>query len=165
MEKRPCASAERLVDVVAAYPTPLQVYDERTIRSRVRALLDAFSWNQGFREYFAVKATPTPAILRLLADMGCGCDCATSTELVMAEACGVSGRRVMLSSSDTPDETYRIAHGMGAIVNLDGLDMVDATLADKAAIDAFRAAHENAFPWMAGLPGKRKRLRDAGTHA
>ena len=125
MEKRPFASAERLEDVVAEYPTPLQVYDERTIRSRVRALLDAFSWNQGFREYFAVKATPTPAILRLLADMGCGCDCATSTELVMAEACGVSGRRVMLSSSDTPDETYRIAHGMGAIVNLDGLDMVD----------------------------------------
>ena len=125
MEKRPFASAERLEGVVAEYPTPLQVYDERTIRSRVRALLDAFSWNQGFREYFAVKATPTPAILRLLADMGCGCDCATSTELVMAEACGVSGRRVMLSSSDTPDETYRIAHGMGAIVNLDGLDMVD----------------------------------------
>lgn len=125
MGKAPFASADRLEGVVAQYPTPLQVYDEATIRTRVHALYDAFSWNPGFCEYFAVKATPTPAILRLLADMGCGCDCATSTELVMAQACGVSGARVMLSSSDTPDETYRMAHRMGAIVNLDSLDMVD----------------------------------------
>ena len=116
MDKTPFASAERLEGVVAEYPTPLQIYDESVVRSRVQALYDAFSWNPGFCEYFAVKATPTPAILRLLADMGCGCDCATSTELVMAQACGVSGGRVMLSSSDTPDETYRMAHRMGAIV-------------------------------------------------
>ena len=124
MDKRPFISKEKLEVVCAEHPTPFYLYDEAEIRRRARALNQAFSWNPGFKEYFAVKATPNPWIVSILAEEGCGCDCATGTELSLAEACGVTGADIMLSSNDTPDEDYRQARDLGAIINLDSLDMV-----------------------------------------
>ncbi len=125
MEKRPFINKDQLEAICAEYPTPFHLYDEAEIRRRARALNEAFSWNPGFLEYFAVKATPNPWIVSILAEEGCGCDCATGTELTLAEACGVTGEKIMLSSNDTPDEDYRQAAELGAIINLDSLDMVD----------------------------------------
>lgn len=123
-EKRPFATKEQLERAAKRWPTPFYVYDERMIRERARVLYHAFSWNPGFMEYFAVKATPNPTIVSILAEEGCGCDCATATELMLADACGVRGRRVMLSSNDTPEPDYRRAAEMGAIINLDSADQV-----------------------------------------
>ncbi len=125
MEKRPFVTKEKLEAVCREYPTPFHIYDESEIRRRARALNAAFAWNPGFKEYFAVKATPNPWIVSILAEEGCGCDCATGTELELASACGVTGEGIMLSSNDTPDEDYREAARLGAIINLDSLDMVD----------------------------------------
>ena len=126
--KRPFVTKEQAEAIAAEYPTPFYLYDEAVIRARAKALAAAFSWNLGFREYFAVKATPNPAILGILHEEGCGCDCATGTELMLAEACGITGREVMLSSNDTPDEDYRRAAAIGALINLDSADMVDCLL-------------------------------------
>ncbi|MGI6229710.1 MAG: diaminopimelate decarboxylase [Tractidigestivibacter sp.] len=123
-KKVPFATKEQLERAAATYPTPFYVYDERMIRERARALYAAFSWNPGFCEYFAVKATPNPTIVSILAEEGCGCDCATGTELTLADACGVRGGKVMLSSNDTPDEDYRQAYKLGAIINLDSYDQL-----------------------------------------
>lgn len=125
MEKRPFVDKDQLEAICAEHPTPFYLYDEGEIRRRARALNAAFAWNPGFKEYFAVKATPNPWIVSILAEEGCGCDCATATELALAEACGVTGEDIMLSSNDTPDEDYREAARLGAIINLDSLDMVD----------------------------------------
>ncbi len=125
MEKRPFVNKDQLEAICAEHPTPFHLYDEAEIRRRARALNAAFSWNPGFKEYFAVKATPNPWIVSILVEEGCGCDCATGTELALAEACGVTGENIMLSSNDTPDEDYRQAAELGAIINLDSLDMVD----------------------------------------
>lgn len=127
--KRPFVSREQLEKVALRHPTPFYLYDEALIRERVRRLQEAFAWNPGFKEYFAVKATPTPAIVALLAELGCGCDCASATELLLADACGVIGRNVMLSSNDTPPADFVHADRMGALINLDSYDMV-ACLAD-----------------------------------
>ena len=124
MEKRPFIGKEQLEAICAEHPTPFHIYDEAQIRQRARALNAAFAWNPGFCEYFAVKATPNPWIVSILAEEGCGCDCATATELTLAQAAGVTGERVMLSSNDTPDADFAQADAMGAIINLDSLDMV-----------------------------------------
>lgn len=123
-DKHPFVTKDQLERAVAQWSTPFHVYSEKLIRERARALKAAFSWNPGFTEYFAVKATPNPTIVSILAEEGCGCDCATGTELALADACGVRGERIMLSSNDTPDVDYRRAHELGAIINLDSLDMV-----------------------------------------
>lgn len=106
-------------------PTPFYVYDEAGIRACATDLYKAFSWNKGFKEYFAVKATPTPAILRLLASLGCGVDCASLTELMLSEKCGIVGRNIMFSSNETRPEEYREAVRLGAIVNLDDLTQIE----------------------------------------
>lgn len=123
-EKRPFVTREQAEAIAAEFPTPFHLYSEHEIHRRAQALVDAFSWNPGFREFFAVKATPTPAILDILADYGCGADCATSNELLLARACGLTGERVMLSSNDTPAATYRLAQEVGAYVNFDSYDML-----------------------------------------
>ena len=107
------------------YPTPFYIYDEAGIRKCVEDLKTAFAWNEGFREYFAVKAAPTPGILRLLRDLGCGADCASVPEVEMSVRCGVSGERIMFSSNETRPEEYRAAVEAGAIINLDDLTQVD----------------------------------------
>ena len=123
--KSPFATKDQLEAIAAQYPTPFHIYDERGIRENARRLKAAFAWNPGFREYFAVKATPTPAILKLLHEEGCGCDCSSLTELLMAERCGVTGEEIMFSSNNTPAEEYQLADQLGAVINLDDLTMVD----------------------------------------
>ena len=107
------------------YPTPFYIYDEAGIRKCVEDLYAAFAWNEGFTEYFAVKAAPTPGILRLLRGLGCGTDCASVPEIEMSVRCGVAGERIMFSSNETRPEEYRAAVEAGAIVNLDDLTQVD----------------------------------------
>lgn len=113
------------------FGTPFYVYDEAAIRKTVSDVQKAFSWNRGFCECFAVKATPTPAIIRLLASIGCGTDCASVSELAISRASGLSGRRVMFTSNETSDEAYRSAVALGAVVNLDDITQIDVL--EKAA--------------------------------
>ena len=107
------------------FGTPFYVYDEQGIRNTVSSVQRAFSWNRGFTECFAVKATPTPAILRLLASMGCGTDCASVSELVLSDSCGLGGRKVMFTSNETSEEAYRKAVSIGAIINLDDITQIE----------------------------------------
>ena len=123
--KTPFISKDRLEELCEKYPTPFHIYDERGIRERARALNSAFAWNKGFREYFAVKATPNPTILKILKEEGCGVDCSSLTELIMSERCGFSGDEIMFSSNDTPAEDFRKARELGAIINLDDFTHID----------------------------------------
>ena len=123
--KKPFVTAEQLEDIAARYPTPFHLYDAQGIRENARRLKAAFSWNPGYREYFAVKATPTPAILKILQEEGCGCDCSSLTELMMAERIGSVGENIMFSSNETPAEDYRLAAKLGATINLDDITHVD----------------------------------------
>ena len=119
MEKKPFVTLEKLKEINETYPTPYHLYDEKGIRENARALKEAFSWNPGFKEYFAVKATPNPFILKILQDMGCGTDCSSETELMLSKACGFTGHDIMFSSNDTPPEEFKMADELGAIINLD----------------------------------------------
>ena len=123
--KKPFVTKEQLDAIAARYPTPFYLYDERGIRENARRLKAAFAWNPGFREYFAVKATPTPAILKLLHEEGCGCDCSSLTELMMSNRCGIRGEEIMFSSNNTPAEEYQLADKLGAVINLDDITHVD----------------------------------------
>ncbi len=122
--KHPFVSKERLVDIAERYPTPFHLYDEAGIRVNAEAVLDAFSWNPGFREYFAVKANPNPALINILAEYGCGCDCSSYTELLIARALGITGEKIMFSSNDTPAEDFRLARELGAVVNFDDISHI-----------------------------------------
>ena len=125
MKKRPFITLEKAKEIASQIPTPYHVYDEAGIRANARTLKAAFSWNPGFREYFAVKATPNPYILKVLKEEGCGCDCATYTELLLAEAAGATGHDVMFSSNVTPEKDMRKAYDMGAYINLDDATYVE----------------------------------------
>ena len=107
------------------YPTPFHIYDEKGIRENARALKDAFSWNKGFREYFAVKATPNPFILKVLQSEGCGFDCSSYTELLLSNDVGGKGEDIMFSSNTTPDEDFKKAFELGAIINFDDFTHID----------------------------------------
>ena len=117
--KHPFVSKDQLVAIAERHPTPFHLYDEAGIRANAEAVLDAFSWNPGFREYFAVKANPNPTLVRILSEYGCGCDCSSYTELMIARALGITGEKIMFSSNDTPDEDFALARELGAIVNFD----------------------------------------------
>ena len=123
--KKPFVTKEQLEDIVKQYPTPFHLYDEKGMRENARRVNAAFSWNPGFKEYFAVKATPTPALLKILRQEGCGADCSSLTELMMAEKCGFRGHEIMFSSNNTLAEEFRMADRLGAIINLDDLTHVD----------------------------------------
>ena len=112
---------ERLEAIVKRYPTPFHLYDERGIRENVRRLQEAFAWNKGFREYFAVKALPNPVIMRILHEEGCGMDCSSLTELLLCEALGITGQDIMFSSNDTPPEEFQMATRLDARINLDDI--------------------------------------------
>lgn len=131
--KRTFVTKDQLEKIASEYPTPFYLYDEAGIRQNVRRLLKAFSWNPGFREYFAVKATPTPAILKIMQEEGCGVDCSSYTELLMSDALGFHGTDIMFSSNMTPAEDYVLARELDAIINLDDLTHVQF-LADVAGI-------------------------------
>ena len=121
MRKTPFVTKGRLEGIVARYGTPFHLYDEVGIRANARALHDAFAWNPGFREHFAVKATPNPFVLDVLRECGCGADCASTCELMLADACGMRGDEVMLSSNDTPAEDFLLADRLGVAVNFDDI--------------------------------------------
>ena len=123
--KRPFVTKAQLEEITKTYPTPFHLYDERGMRENARRVNAAFSWNSGFKEYFAVKATPTPALLKILREEGCGADCSSLTELMMAERCGFRGHEIMFSSNNTLPEEFRLADQLGAIINLDDLTHVD----------------------------------------
>ncbi len=125
MEKKPFLTLEQAMAIVEDVPTPFHIYDEKGIRENARKLKAAFAWNPGFREYFAVKATPNPYILKLLQEEGCGVDCSSYTELLMSEACGFTGHDIMFSSNVTPVEDMRKAAELGAIINLDDYTHVE----------------------------------------
>jgi diaminopimelate decarboxylase len=124
-EKLPFLTLAQAQRIIADVPTPFHLYDEKGIRENARLVNKAFSWNKGFREYFAVKATPNPYILRILKEEGCGVDCSSYTELLLSEACGFSGHDIMFSSNDTPAEDMKKASDLGAYINLDDLTHVD----------------------------------------
>ena len=117
--KKPFITLEQARAIAADYPTPFHIYDEAGIRRTARALNQAFSWNQGFKEYFAVKATPNPFILKILREEGCGVDCSSETELMLSRACGFEGHEIMFSSNETEAHEFTLADSMGAIINLD----------------------------------------------
>ena len=123
--KKPFISLEKARQIAAEYPTPFHIYDEEGIRRTARALQRAFSWNPGFKEYFAVKATPNPFILRVLREEGCGADCSSITELMLAKAAGFSGEEIMFSSNNTTEEEFARAHSQSAIINLDDFTLID----------------------------------------
>lgn len=125
MEKKPFVTLEQLREMKKTYPTPFHLYDEKGIRKNAKKLQEAFSWNPGFREYFAVKATPNPFIINILKELGCGVDCSSQTELMMAEAMGYRGEGIMFSSNDTPPEEFRLADRLGAIINLDDFTHIE----------------------------------------
>ena len=125
MKKTPFVTLEKIQEITKTIPTPFHIYDEAGIRANARALREAFAWNKGFKEYFAVKATPNPYILKLLHEEGCGCDCATYTELLLAEAVGITGQDIMFSANVTPEKDMRKAREMGAYINLDDATYVD----------------------------------------
>ena len=125
MEKKPFITLEQAQRIIEDVPTPFHIYDEKGIRENARRVNKAFAWNKGFKEYFAVKATPNPYLLQILKEEGCGVDCSSYTELLMSEACGFKGDDIMFSSNDTPVEDMQKACELGAQINLDDLTMVD----------------------------------------
>lgn len=125
MKKEPFVTLEQLQEITKTYPTPFHLYDEKRIRENAKALKEAFSWNKGYKEYFAVKATPNPFLINILREYGCGCDCSSMTELMLSNEIGVKGDDIMFSSNDTPAEEFAYAAKIGAIINLDDYTHID----------------------------------------
>lgn len=123
--KKPFITKEQAEKIIEQYPTPFHIYDEKGIRENARKLYKAFSWNKGFKEYFAVKATPNPFILKILKEEGCGTDCSSLTELMMSDACGFKGDEIMFSSNVTPEADMKLAKELGAIINLDDFTHIE----------------------------------------
>ena len=121
MQKIPFLTLEQVKEIVKTYPTPWHIYDEKGIRENAKRLKEAFGWNRGFKEYFAVKATPNPFILNILKEYDCGVDCSSMIELEMSDACGFHGKDIMFSSNETPVEEFKFANDLGAIINLDDI--------------------------------------------
>ena len=120
--KTPFVTREQLESLTQEFPTPFHLYDEAGIRETARALHQAFAWNEGFKEYFAIKATPNPSILKILQEEGCGVDTASYVELLMADKLGFSGKEIMFSSNNTPAEEFIYARELGATINLDAYE-------------------------------------------
>ena len=125
MEKKPFVTKEQLDEITAKFPTPYHLYDEKGIRDNAKAVKEAFAWNKGYREYFAVKACPNPTLIQIMKEYGCGCDCSSMTELMLSKAMGCKGADIMFSSNATPAEEYQYAAKLGAIINLDYITHID----------------------------------------
>ncbi len=129
MEKKPFVTKEKIEEIVKQYPTPFHIYDEKGIRENAERVKKAFAWNKGFKEYFAVKATPNPFLINILREYGCGVDCSSMTELMLSSAIGCKGEDIMFSSNDTPPEEFEYASKIGATINLD--DFTHIEILDK----------------------------------
>lgn len=125
MNKKPFVTKEQLDEITAKFPTPYHLYDEKGIRDNAKAVKEAFAWNKGYREYFAVKACPNPTLIQTMKEYGCGCDCSSMTELMLSKAMGCKGADIMFSSNATPAEEYQYAAKLGAIINLDDITHID----------------------------------------
>ena len=125
MQKKPFVTLSQVQEMARIYPTPFHLYDEKGIRENARRLYQAFAWNKGFKEYFAVKATPTPRLLQILKEEGCGVDCSSLTELMLSEACGFNGQEIMFSSNDTPAEDFQLAEKFHGTINLDDITHIE----------------------------------------
>ncbi|TYC88437.1 diaminopimelate decarboxylase [Acetobacterium wieringae] len=123
--KKTFVNKEKLEAIVKQYPTPFHLYDEKGIRENVRNLQEAFSWNKGYKEYFAVKATPNPTILQILKEEGCGVDCSSYTELMMSDTVGFAGEGIMFTSNVTPREDFVLARKLNALITLDDITHID----------------------------------------
>ena len=126
MKKKPFVTMEKLQEITERFPTPFHLYDERGIRENAMALKEAFAWNKGFKEFFAVKATPNPYLIQILQEYGCGCDCSSMTELMLSKAIGCKKGDIMFSSNDTPEAEFRYANEIGGIINLDDITHIEA---------------------------------------
>ena len=118
-------TAEQLENIIAQYPTPFHIYDEEGIIENMKAFINAFSWNKGFKQYFAVKATPNPYIMRVLQKLGVGADCSSLAELMLCEKVGITGHDIMFTSNDTPYVEYKKALELDAIINLDDITHIE----------------------------------------
>jgi diaminopimelate decarboxylase len=125
MEKKAFVTKELIEQITKTYPTPFHIYDEKGIRENVRKLKEAFSWNKGYKEYFAVKATPNPYILQILKEEGCGVDCSSLTELMLSDVVGFKADEIMFSSNVTPKEDYVLARRLNAYINFDDITHID----------------------------------------
>ena len=125
MQKKPFVTLSQVEEMTKTYPTPFHLYDEKAIRENARKVKAAFAWNKGFKEYFAVKATPNPRILQILKEEGFGADCSSYTELLMSDAVGLNGHNIMFSSNVTPAEDFELAAKLGAIINFDDITHID----------------------------------------
>lgn len=123
--KIPFVTKEKIEEIAKEYPTPFHIYDEKGIREKARMMKQAFGWNKGFREYFAVKATPNPYLMNILLEEGCGFDCSSYTELMLSNKVGAKKHDIMFSSNETPDKDYKLAYELGAIINLDDITHID----------------------------------------
>ena len=141
---------EQLEAIASQHPTPFHIYDEKAIRANARRLKAAFAWNPGFHEYFAVKATPNPWLMKLLKEEGFGSDCSSMAELVLAEAVGNVGEDVMFTSNDTPDAEFRKAVELGAIVNLDDITHIAAVERACGKLPALMCCRWNPGPLKGG---------------
>lgn len=126
MKKTPFVTLEKVQEIAEKYPTPFHLYDEKGIRENAQALKEAFAWNKGFKEFFAVKATPNPFLIKILQEYGCGCDCSSMTELMLSKAIGCKKGDIMFSSNDTPDKEFKYADEIGGIINLDDITHIES---------------------------------------
>ncbi len=125
MAKTPFLTKEKAQEIIKEFPTPFHIYDEKGIRQNVENLKKAFSWNEGYKEFFAVKATPNPFLINILREYGCGCDCSSLTELMISKAVGAVGEDIMFSSNDTPPEEFKLCSDLGGIINLDDITHIE----------------------------------------
>ena len=125
MKKLPFVTKEKVEEIVKTYPTPFHIYDEKGIRENAKAVQEAFAWNNGFKEYFAIKACANPFLIQILHEYGIGCDCSSLTELMLSNALGINGNDIMFSSNDTPAEDYEYCAKVGGIINLDDITHIE----------------------------------------
>ncbi len=142
-------SKTQIEKIIEKYPTPFHIYDEQAIRNNARQLLATFAWAPGFKEHFAVKATPNPYIIKALHEEGFGVDCSSLTELILAEKAGLSGEEIMFSSNDTPAEEFQKARRLGAIINLDDISHI-AFLEEQAGLPELVSFRYNPGPLRKG---------------
>lgn len=126
MAKIPFVTKEKAEEIASVYPTPFHLYDEAGIRKNVENLKKAFSWNKGYKEYFAVKATPNPFLMKIFQEYGCGFDCSSAPELMLSRTIGAVGDDIMFSSNDTPLDEFKFCNDLGGIINLDDITHIEA---------------------------------------
>ena len=142
-------SLDRLEEIIKKYPTPFHIYDEKAIRQNLRRLFAAFSWAPDFREHYAVKAAPNPRLLQIMREEGVGADCSSLPELLLADAAGIKGEKIMLTSNDTPADEFQKALELGAVINLDDISHIEY-LAQNAGLPACLSFRYNPGSLIAG---------------